>query len=139
MKKIILSTAFVLLTGILFGQTLQKGNMVSLHVERVNLDPDITFNQLKKFYLDTYIPAFNNEFQGEVQLYMAEGDRGDDVNCVALLIVFKSMEVRDKYFPEEATPTELWRSKIGNMQAIIDEGSKLGTFSEKHYTDWVIQ
>jgi hypothetical protein len=139
MKKIILITTCILFTGILFGQTLQKGNLVGFHVGTVMLEPDVTFDQWKRFYIDHYLPAFNNEFKDEMQMYIAEGERGDEVNFVSAILVFKSKEVRDKYIPEEGTPSELYISKVQKIQTILDEANKLGKFSRKHFTDWIIQ
>jgi len=98
MKKLILTAAFIIVAGATFGQTFQKGNLIGHHVGIIILDPDVTYNQYKDFYLNKYIPAFNKQFQGDIKLYHAEGDRGDDENCVSDFIVFKSVEVRDKYF-----------------------------------------
>lgn len=139
MKKIILITACILFTGILFGQTFQKGNLVGFHVGTVILEPDVTFDQWKNFYIDHYLTAFNNEFQDEMQLYIAEGERGDEMDFISVIFVIKSKEVRDKYIPEEGTPSELFMSRLKNIQTILDEANKLGKFSRKHYTDWVVQ
>lgn len=113
-----------------------------LHVITVNLDPDVTYNQWKNFGLTKWIPAFNKQFQGDIEIYSAEVDRGDDANGVSLIYVFKSLEVRDKYFTQEGDATELFNSKMENInQALIDETNKLGasSISWKHYNDWVIQ
>ena len=139
MKKLLLLSALILLSGLTFGQTFQKGNLVGFHVGTVILDPDVTPNQYNDFYLNKFIPEFEKQFEGEIKLYVALGDRGDDENLVGAFWVFKSVEVRDKYFTQDGTSTELFNSRLGNMQAINEELNKLGTFSRKHYTDWVIQ
>jgi len=139
MKKLVLLTALILLSGLTFGQTFQKGNLVGFHVGTVILDPDITLNQYNDFYLNKFIPEFEKQFQGDIKMYSAVGDRGDDENLVGFFWVFKSVEVRNKYFTQDGTATELFNSKLGNIQAINEELNKLGTFSQKHYTDWVIQ
>ena len=138
MKKLILLAAFIIVAGATFGQTLQKGNILALHVITLNLDPDVTYNQYKNFGLTKYMPAFNKQFQGDIKLCFGEVDRGDDENGLSIIYVFKSMEVRDKYFTQEGA-TELFNSKMEKLQPIIEEGSKLGSFSFKHYNDWVIQ
>ena len=140
MKKLILITAALLLVaGTNFGQTLQKGNLVGFHVGTVILDPDVTSNQFNDFYLNKYIPELEKQFQGDIKVYLAVGDRGDDENLVGAFWVFKSVEVRDKYFSQEGTMTELFNSKMEKIQPIHEELNKLGIYSEKHYTDWVIQ
>ena len=142
MKKLILLAALILVVGTTFGQTLQKGNVLGLHVITINLDPDVTYNQWKNVGLTKFIPAFNKQFQGDVKLYFAEVDRGDDENGASLIYVFKSVEVRDKYFTQDGTATELWNSNWENItQALTDDFNKLGTssYTGRHYNDWVIQ
>jgi len=142
MKKLIIAAAFILLAGVAFGQTLQKGSVLALHVITVNLDPDVTYNQWENFALTKYIPAYNEEFQGDIEVYYAKVDRGDDENGLSLIWVFKSLEVRDKYFDKEGIATELWISKNEKVnQTLAGENSKLGTsgFSYGHFNDWVIQ
>ena len=140
MKKLILTAALILLVvGTTFGQTLQKGSLVGFHVGTIILDPDVTYNQYKDFYLNKYIPEFEKQFQGDIKMYSAEGDRGDDENCGSMILVFKSVEIRDKYFKQEGSSTELYNSKLEKIQPIWEELNKLGIYSEKHYTDWVIQ
>jgi hypothetical protein len=142
MRKLLVITAFILLAGVAYGQTLQKGSILALHVISVNLDPDVTYNQWKNFGLTKFIPEFNKQFQGDVKLYFAEVDRGDDENGISLIYIFKSVEVRAKYFTEEGDATELFNSRYEKvMQAFPDEISALGTtsFSYEHYNDWVIQ
>ena len=45
MKKLLVISVLILLTGVAFGQTLQKGGSFNLHVLTVTLDPDVTMNQ----------------------------------------------------------------------------------------------
>ena len=139
MKKLVVLTALILLSGLTFGQTFQKGNLVGFHVGTVNLDPDVTFNQWKEFVLETYLPAFNKEFEGEIQVFIAKGDRGDEINCISQIIIIKSVEIRDKYFTESGGTSELYKEKWAKLKSINDEFQKLGIFSREHYTDWVIQ
>jgi hypothetical protein len=142
MKKIIIAAAFILLAGVAFGQALQKGSIVGLHVITVNLDPDVTYNQWENFGLTIFLPALNKEFQGDVEMYFAKVDRGDDENGLSLIWVFKSAEVRAKYFTQEGDGTELWNSKYEKVyQSLADELSKIGTssFTYGHFNDWIIQ
>ena len=146
MKKLIIAAAFILLAGATFGQTFQKGNLVSFHVITLHLNPDVTYNQWKNFMLNKLIPAFDKGFQGDIKMYIWEGERGDDKNYVSYLWIFKSVEVRDKYWPlsktdaMHGTATELWLSKFEKINLpLADEASNLGTSTQRHYTDWVIQ
>ena len=138
MKKLIFLAAFLVMTVAIFGQTLQKGNVIGMHVGTMILDPNVTYNQFKDFWINKFIPEWDKQFKGDIKLYLAEGDRGADVNCISVLYVFKSVEVRDKYFNKEGASTELMNS-IQIDPSIMEAFGKLGTYSEKHYTDWIIQ
>ncbi len=78
-------------------------------------------------------------FEGEVAMYLADGERGKFENFVGMFIVFKTIEVRNKYIPELGKTTELWNSKWEKAKPIYDEWEKMGSFSGEHFTDWVIQ
>ena len=138
MKKLILITAALfLVAGTTFGQTFQKGNLVGHHVMTINLDPDATMNQFKDFILNKFIPEFEKNFPG-MKMYLAKGIRGENENSYASISLFESVEIRNKYYNEDGSPTELGNSAMEKLQPIIEEGSKLGTFTST-YTDWVIQ
>ena len=142
MRKLLVIAALLLFAGIAFGQTLQKGNLIGLHVIKVNLDPDVTYNQWENFGLTKYIPAMNEEFQGDIEMYYAKVARGDDEGGLSLIWVIKSAEVRAKYFMQDGTATELFNSKNEKViQTLADEMSKIGTssYSRLHYNDWIIQ
>jgi len=139
MKKLLVLTALILFSGIVFSQTLEKGNLIGVHVGKVILDPDVTLNQWKDFYLNKYSPAVGKGFQGDLKLFLGLADRGDDENMISIFWVFKSIEARDKYFTQEGEATELLISEWEKLQPIREEANKLGTWNRKHYTDWVIQ
>lgn len=137
MKKIFLSITLVLFALMLSGQTLQKGQVIGFHVITPDLNPDVTFNQWKDFAMDKYMPVFNKEFEGEITVYWLSGERGKYENSVAFMIVFKSLEVRDKYIPSESTTSDLYKAKMEKVMPIINEWRKMGTYTFE-WTDWVI-
>jgi len=137
MKKIFLSIGFILFALMLSGQTLQKGQVIGFHVITPDLNPDVTFNQWKTFAMDQYMPAFNKEFEGEVTVYWLSGERGKYKNSVAFMIVFKSIEVRDKYIPSESKTSDLYKAKMEKVMPIYNEWRKMGTYTSE-WSDWVI-
>ena len=138
MKKILLSIGFILFALMLSGQTLQKGQVIGFHNITPELNPDVTFNQWKTFAMEKYMPAFNKEFEGEVTVYWLSGERGKYKNSVAFMIVFKSVEVRDKYIPSESQTSDLYNAKMEKVMPIFNEWRKMGTYTLE-FTDWVIQ
>ena len=137
MKKLILTAALILVVGTTFGQTLQKGNFIGLHVITINLDPDVTMNQFLDFYVNKWIPEFEKNFPG-VKMYMIKGIRGENENSFGFVSFTDSEEVRDKYYNKNGTLNELGKSGFEKLQPTTEELQKLGTHTST-YTDWVIQ
>ena len=137
MKKLFITTAFILLAGVAFGQSLQKGNLVGFHVMTINLDPNVTMNQFMDFYVNKYIPEFEKILPG-VKLYIAKSIRGENENNFGLIYIFDSEKNRDKYHNEDGTYNELGNSTAEKLQPITEELNKLGTYSST-YDDWIIQ
>lgn len=128
-----------------FGQSLKKGNLVGLHTMNVNLNPDVTMNQYKEFITSKYIPAADKNFSG-MKTYLLQGVRGENENSLGFLFMFNTEEDRNKYWNDDGTPTALQTSASEKMQAIHEEGAKLGTNLmplgadwTSVYTDWVVQ
>ncbi len=137
MKKLFITAAFILLAGVAFGQTLQKGNLVGLHVVTLNLNPDVTMNQYLDFFIHKVIPEYEKNFP-DIKYNIAKGIRGENENSFAYFVVFESEKVRNKYWSEEGVYTELGNSALEKMGPILAELEKLGT-SSTTYTDWLIQ
>jgi hypothetical protein len=122
--------------GSSFGQSLEKGNLLGIHNLTVNLDPDVTMNQYKEFVLTKMIPAWEEHF--EMKVYLLHAIRGEHANSLGFAFIYESDEIRNKYWNDDGSPSELWNTQAEKVQAINDEGSKLGTWTSS-YNDWVVQ
>lgn len=69
--------------------------------------------------------------------YTGYPERGKYNNSVAFMIVFKSLEIRDKYIPEEGITSDLYNAKMEKVQPLLHEWMKMGTYT-REWTDWVI-
>lgn len=136
MKKLIFITAFIIMAGVTYGQTLQKGNLIGFHVYTINLDPDATMNQFLEVWKNNVVPAYEKNFQAK--FYIVKGIRGECENCFSGMIIFESEAVRDKFFNEEGELNEVGQAAMDKCQPALDELAKLGEITSK-YTDWVIQ
>lgn len=137
MKKLILIAAVFLMTGLAFGQTLQKGNVLGIHNGTFLPNADVTFNQCMSFVKDKYFPAVEKNFPG-TKLYLLKGIRGECVDCFAYIEVFQSDEVRNKYWSAEGVLTELGTAAMEKLKPLAEEMTKYGKLIDK-YTDWVVQ
>ena len=139
MKKFIIAAAFILLTGIVFGQALQKGNLVGVHNVDLVLQPDVTYNQWKDFMINKYIPKLEEVSQGDWTIYLLEGIRGENKNEIGLIYIVKSEAARDKYYNDDETLTELGKEFYEKMNPILEEAKKFEKSSSTKYTDWIVQ
>ena len=140
MKKLLIITALLLFAGIAFGQTLNKGSIIAVHSYEIIFQPDVTSNQFLEFMEKTYIPNFEKAFPGTT-LVSLMGDRGALVNKFGGMIIFDSIELRDKYYPiadDEGEGTG-WNEEQQKTVQMLNEGmSKFVISFERTYTDWKI-
>jgi len=138
MKKLILTATIIFLfLGISFGQSLQKGNVLGLHVITVTLKPGVTMDQYIDFFTNKYMPEMEKDFP-ETKGYIVKGVRGENENKFGMIFSFKSLEIRDKYFPTPDEFSDLANVGFQKLQPLTDELNKLGTYTSV-YTDWVIK
>lgn len=140
MKKlttIIITMMLVIVSQIGYSQSLQKGSLLGLHYGYVNLNPDVTMNQYRSFYMSTVIPDVEKNMPG-VKVIVAKGLRGENENAFAVMYLFDSEATRNKYFNSEGGMTDAGKAAVEKTQASGDKLSKMGTVTTK-YTDWLIQ
>lgn len=139
MKKLIIAAAFILLAGVAFGQTLQKGNLVGVHANDIILQPDVTYNQWKDFMLNKFIPKVNEVFQGDAKMYLLEWIRGESKNEIGTIFIYKSEAARDKYHNDDESFTDLGKEMMEKLNPVLEERGKLEKESNSKYTDWIVQ
>ncbi len=83
MKKLILIAALIIAANFSFGQKLQKGNLMGLHVMTVHLKPNVRMEQFKTFFISEVIPAYEAQFN--VQGYLIRGIRGVNKNSFFII------------------------------------------------------
>jgi hypothetical protein len=136
MKKLIFLTALILMVGMTYGQTLQKGNLIGTHIFTVTLAPGVTMDKYVDFFNAKVIPEIVKVYP-EWKCYVLKGVRGEHPNSYGVIYVIKSQKDRDKYYNADGTDSELGKQANAKMKPILDEWVKLGTYDSK-YTDWVV-
>jgi hypothetical protein len=136
MKKLILLTVLILVVGLTYGQTLQKGNLIGTHVFTVTLAPGVTMDKYVDFLNTKVIPEIVKVYP-EWKCHILKGVRGENPNSYGLIYIIKSQKDRDKYYNADGTDSELGKQANAKMKPILDELSKLGTYDSK-YTDWLV-
>jgi hypothetical protein len=136
MKKLFFLSAFILMTGLLPGQNLKKGNFVGFHVVTITLNPNVTMDQYLEVMKNKFIPLYDKYF--ECKSYIAKGIRGECTDCISWIIVWNTEAGRDKFMKPDGGINEIGEAAMVKVQPAIDESDKLGSWSSK-YTDWVVQ
>jgi len=136
MKKLVIITALFLFAGIAFGQTLNKGNLIGLHVVSVELKPDATMDQFIDFFKMKVIPAWEKGQEG-IKVFVMKGIRGEQKNELGLIVQFTDEATRDQSYNADGTPSEFGKKVQEKMAPIMVESEKIGTWTTK-YTDWLL-
>lgn len=129
-------TAFLLFAGIAFGQILQKGNLVGVHVVKVELKPGVTMDQYIEFF-NTKLKAAWEKADRDGKIYPMEGIRGEHNDEFGMIVIYKNEAARDKFYNEDGSQSELGQKINEEIAPIVAEGEKLGTWTST-YTDWII-
>lgn len=137
MKKVFLIGLILLATNFSSAQTLQKGNLLGLHIMTVKLNSNVTMDEFMTFYISKVIPEFEKNFQG-AKGYLIKGVRGESNNSFGIIWHFETEQSRDKFFEKDGNQSELGKEAHEKTKAILKELEKLGTYTTK-FTDWVIQ
>jgi hypothetical protein len=136
MKKLVFLISVILLSGLTFGQTLQKGNLVGTHVMVVTLQPGVTMEKFIEFYQSKVMPEYEKSFPG-MKAYLIKSLRGENKDSFGGFMVFKSEADRDKYFKADGSYTDLGTAADKKLKPVFDELNKLGTMTSK-YDDWLV-
>ena len=136
MRKLLVITALLLFAGIAFGQTLQKGNLIGVHVITFELKPGVTLDQAIDFFNEKNKPAWENAYKG-MKVFLIKGLRGENVNEFGMLVQFKDEAARNKSYNADGSLTEYGNKVMEKLSSLNSEGEKLFTWTST-YTDWLV-
>ena len=136
MRKLLVITALLLFAGIAFGQTLNKGNLIGVHVLSVEFKQGATMDQFIDFFNEKTKPAWEKTHEG-MKIFIMKGIRGELMNEVGLIVQFTDEAARDKSYNADGSMTEFGEKVQEKMAPIFTEMEKIGTWSSK-YTDWLV-
>ena len=118
------------------GPVLQSGNVLGIHVASYELAPGVTEDEWINFFKEKWHPEFEMHFEG-ARVFLLRGLRGEYMDQMGTLFYFESVEVRDKYWKEDGSYTELGQAAFDKMQPISEKANELAEWSSS-YTDWMI-
>lgn len=137
MKKLIIAAAFFLITGLAFGQAVQKGSIIGVHTSTVTLNSGVTLDQYLDYYTNRFIPEFEKHFPG-VKLFLVKGLNREVKDEYGKIFIIESKKVYNKYWNDDGSNTDVTAAIVEKVQPLLDEGNKLGTTTDD-IADWVIQ
>jgi len=134
MKRLLIFSVLFLFAGIVNGQTLNKGAVISPSVVSGILKPDASMNQVVDFLQKTYKPLCEEALEG-ITVFVLKGDRGKHEHLYGVLIVSESLEIRNKYWPEEG---EFREDVLVLHEQLLEGLMKYFITLNGDTTDWVI-
>ena len=136
MRKLLIVSALLLFAGIAFGQTLQKGNLIGVHIVSVELKPGATMDQFIDFFNEKAKPVWEKAYEG-MTIFALKGVRGEHMNEFGMIVQYTDEAARDKYYNAEGGSSELGNKAMEEMAPINAEVEKIGTWTST-YTDWLV-
>jgi hypothetical protein len=137
MRKFTIIAALLLITGMAFGQCLQKGNLVGVHHLLLTPNEGYTMEQVTNFYVKEYCPAYEKAFPG-IEVYFSMANRGEFVGECGLIFICESMEIRDKYWPSKDEPSVAAEAGYKKMEKVWDKLGKIVLVDSGDHTDFVV-
>lgn len=136
MKKLIIAVAFILFSGVAFGQAIQKGGVLGVHEWTVKLNPGVTMDQFLELWDNKAFPAMKKAVPEQTP-FLLKGIGADNKDLYAGLYYYDSLEDLRKYWNEDGTPTEKGAAVMESYGPLLEQISKLAEFT---YTakDWII-
>lgn len=135
MKKHLILLFLGLTLSHLQAQSLEPGQIMSIHNTEVTLKEGVTMDQFEEYWINTALPAYRTAFD-DLEIYPAMGIKGACTGCVAYLQIM-DLEVRDKYWKANGEWTAIGQEKSDKLAAQLQPLFELGSWTEE-YTDWVI-
>lgn len=137
MKKII--TSFLLIsTSLVYCQSLQRDNLIGLHIVDVNLNEGVSMEDWKDFFVNRVIPEYEKHFM--IKGHLVKSVRGEYKDQFGLIWVFATEPTRDYYFNDDGTPNQYELEGLAKAKPIEDElKRRFGSYAVDYKDDWVVQ
>ena len=138
MKKILFILATIFISHLAFSQELKKNTLFGVHVLTIQLKPNATMEQFKTFFVNNVLPEYEKHWEG-LKGYLVQSARGEYKNRFAIVWMFKTEAIRNKYFNADDTPNNLEETGLEKVKPINKELEKYGTYTIRYMDDWIVQ
>jgi len=141
-SKFLFAIATVLLASIVsYAQGLRQGNLIGVHLVTVTLNPNVTMDEFRNFYVRDVLPEYEKSWPG-LKGYLLKSFWGDARNQFAIIWLFDTEADRNRNFNADGTANDLEKAAYEKVKPIEEKLKKMyGTYTVKytHEDDWVVQ
>lgn len=133
--------ALLILASTIFGnsQSLQRDNLLGIHVMDIQLNPGITLEDFSTFFVSKVIPEYEKHWIG-LKGHLVKSVRGEYKDKLAVMWVFATEPTRDYYFNPDGTMNEREVIALKKVEKIEDElKTKFGSYTVEYKDDWVVK
>ena len=141
LRKSLVAVTTLLISGFCYAQGLDRGNLIGVHVMTVSLNPNVSMDQFKNFYVREVIPEYEKNWPG-LKGYLLKSFFSDSKNSFAIVWLFKTEADRNRNFDANGRANELERAALEKVKPVEEKLKKLyGSYTVKytHEDDWVVQ
>ena len=103
-------------------------------LHRVHLRPGVEREEFERFTVAEFLPALRALHAPGVEFALLNAERGARAGEYQFMMVFDSVETRDRYFPEETRASEELVALIQPLRALSEIWEGL---SAREKTDWL--
>lgn len=135
MKKPLILIALCFAMAAVYGQSIKKGSLVSVHTLTITLEADVTMDQFIDFFENKYLPEFEKLLNCEIHL--ARGLNREVKDQYGTIWYYNSKAEFNKFWNDDGSSTEAGKSAIESTKKIREKLNELGTASIDA-TDWEI-
>ncbi len=115
------------------GQNIAKDAMVANWY--ISPLEDVSIEKFQNYILEDYIPELKKIFPG-VNFYLLKNDRGRDEGLYSIMVIFKSIEQRNEWWPEKGVSSDKAKAAMEKMGKL---GEKFDALAEMpSWNDWLV-
>jgi hypothetical protein len=95
----------------------------------------VEMTDLKSFVLDEFIPAYTKHYS-KAKFHLCKSDRGANKDSFSILVVFKSVDARNAYWPQQGVASEAARKAAEKTKAVDEKFQEMAEMDS--WNDWLV-
>jgi hypothetical protein len=124
---------FLFMLSFVNGQVLENDAVVANWT--ITLKSGVNAERFENYMAEEYIPAFEKNFTG-VKMFLMKGERGVKKDAYLFLLLFKSIEERNSWWPQDGISSDKTKEAAAKMKLQDDRLNTMVTWDS--FTDWIV-